>query len=51
MGLPLIVAAVGLISLFGHDPFDEWTRALGGDWQSYVHSGAAMSRAGSWSSV
>ena len=34
------------ISLFGYDPFDEWARDLGGDWASYVHAGAAMSRAG-----
>jgi hypothetical protein len=34
------------VSLFGYDPFDEWARDLGGDWASYVHCGAAMSRAG-----
>jgi hypothetical protein len=34
------------VSLFGYDPFDEWSRALSGDWASYVHCGAAMSRAG-----
>jgi uncharacterized protein YukE len=34
------------VSLFGYDPFDEWARDLGGDWASYVHAGAAMSRAG-----
>jgi hypothetical protein len=34
------------ITLFGHDPFDEWTRALSGDWASYVHCGAALSRVG-----
>jgi uncharacterized protein YukE len=34
------------VTLFGHDPFDEWARDLGGDWASYVHCGAAMSRAG-----
>ncbi|MFI6071775.1 hypothetical protein ACIA5C_09320 [Actinoplanes sp. NPDC051343] len=34
------------VSLFGYDPFDEWARDLGGDWAAYVHSGAAMSRAG-----
>jgi hypothetical protein len=34
------------ITLFGHDPFDGWARALSGDWASYVHCGAALSRAG-----
>jgi len=34
------------VSLFGYDPFDEWSRDLGGDWASYVHCGAAMARAG-----
>lgn len=34
------------VSLFGYDPFDEWARDLGGDWASYAHCGAAMSRAG-----
>lgn len=34
------------VSLFGYDPFDEWAGALSGDWASYVHCGAAMSRAG-----
>jgi hypothetical protein len=34
------------ISLFGYDPFDEWARGLSGDWASYVHSGAALARAG-----
>jgi hypothetical protein len=34
------------ITLFGRDPFDEWTRALSGDWASYVHCGAALSRVG-----
>jgi hypothetical protein len=34
------------VSLFGHDPFDGWARALGGDWAAYVHCGAAMQRAG-----
>jgi hypothetical protein len=34
------------VSLFGYDPFDGWARALGGDWASYVHAGAAISRVG-----
>jgi hypothetical protein len=34
------------VSLFGYDPFDEWSRALSGDWASYAHCGAAISRAG-----
>lgn len=34
------------ITLFGHDPFDGWARALSGDWASYVHCGAALARVG-----
>ena len=34
------------ITLFGHDPFDAWTRRSSGDWAAYVHCGAALSRVG-----
>jgi hypothetical protein len=27
--------------LFGHDPFEDWTKQLSGDWDAYIHCAAA----------
>ena len=34
------------IWLFGHDPFEGWAKQFSGDWNAYVHCGAALARAG-----
>ncbi|MGX6606225.1 hypothetical protein ACWKSP_29490 [Micromonosporaceae bacterium Da 78-11] len=35
------------IWLFGKDPFDGWAKEFSGDWQAYVHCGAAIGCIGS----
>ena len=35
------------IWLFGHDPFEGWAKQFSGDWDAYVHCGAALGRVGS----